>query len=86
MSDTEEINEVTLKMPTFSKSSTSGWFQILEANFALKKITKESTKFLHLLSMLTPEVITQLPPNLLQYQNYTDIKQTILKWYEKTKP
>ena len=63
MSDTEEINEVTLKIPTFSESSALSWFQILEANFALKKITKESTKFLHLLSMLTPEVITQLPPN-----------------------
>ena len=61
MSDTEEINEVTLKMPTFSESSALGLFQILEANFALKKVTKELTKFLHLLSMLTPEVITQLP-------------------------
>ena len=37
MAENEEIDSVAIKMPTFLNTSASAWFEILEAQFEIKK-------------------------------------------------
>lgn len=93
-SDTEEqpnaapaySNHVSIKMPQFMSSSVSGWFQILEAQFHLKSIKSEETKFFHLIAALPPDLISKLPAAQLQNQKYSEIKDAVIATHEKTKP
>lgn len=83
---TEEIHHISMKIPIFSEASAAGWFQILEANFSLAKITIEETKFYHALSALPPETVTRLSPTDLTGKNFNTLKTSVLALYERTKP
>lgn len=81
-----EISHIGFKAPAFIQSNVTAWFTIVEANFTLSKITTEETKFLHVISSLPPEVITSIPPVVLQEKSFTSLKNTIIENYEKSKP
>jgi len=76
---------VGVKMPQFMETAPAAWFSILEANFHIKKITTEETKFFHLIAALPPEVVQKLQKQLPD-RNYTETKQVVVNIYEETKP
>ena len=64
-----KVSAVSLKLPPFWPSKATLWFAHAEAQFHLRNITVDKTKFAHLLTMLdstTAEFamdIVQNPPN-----------------------
>ena len=77
---------VNIKPPDFMEASVNGWFTILEAQFHLRKVSVPVTKFYSVISALPAEIVTKLPPTVLQNKNYEELKTTVLNMYEKTKP
>lgn len=91
MSDEEKqvqlpLNVVGIKMPAFMETAAAAWFSILEANFHIKSITSEQTRFFHLIANLPPEVVSKIPVSLITKHNYTETKTAVLAIHERTKP
>ena len=90
MSDSEEevINTVAIKPPKFMENSVCGWFAILEAQFHLRNIKNETTKFYHVIAALPAEVVSRLNGNTIDptKTNYEELKEKVIGIYEKTKP
>ena len=82
----EEIQAVAIKMPDFMETAASAWFQIMEANFKLKRITIGETKFFHVVASLPPALIARLPPQILETQDYSEIRTAVIAMHERTKP
>lgn len=80
------LNLVGIKMPAFMETAASAWFSILEANFHIRSITSEETKFFHLIATLPPEVITKISATVMNAKKYTDAKEIVIAIHEKTKP
>jgi len=84
--DTDVNCHVSVKPPEFSEQNASGWFAILEAQFNLAKVTRESTQFFQCLSALPASLVSRLPSNLITEQKYTELKDAILGLVERSKP
>ena len=67
---------VAIKLPAFWASNTKMWFIQAESQFALRKITEESTKFHHVISALDCDTGTQVMDVL---ENPGDTPYTTLK-------
>lgn len=80
------VEHVTVKVPEFMESAVTGWFQIIEAQFTLKGISKTETKFLHLLTNLPANIVSKLPEKTFTSNNYEILKTAVLSTYEQTKP
>ena len=76
---------VAIKTPQFSQTHCQGWFNILEAQFEIARVTTESTKYFNTLSALPPECVGRIPPECLAQRNYASLKSTVLSMYEQTK-
>ena len=85
MPDTDVGNVVAVKMPQFLETAPASWFSILEANFHIKKISTEETKFFHLIAVLPPEIVSKLGMKL-EEKNDSATKETVINIYERTKP
>ena len=48
----EIVHAVALKLPIFWAAQPKIWLSLAEAQFALREITKETTKFYHVVSAL----------------------------------
>ena len=53
-------NNISIKMPPFSETYANGWFDIIDAQFAIKGIKTSSTKFIHAVASLTPDMVADL--------------------------
>ena len=78
-----EEHAVAVKLPTFWPSQPDVWFVQVEAQFHLRKITNNDTKYYHVLAALDQDTVTRLidlitsPPD--------DDKYTALKtWLTET--
>lgn len=75
---TNEEHAVSLKLPTFWTSQPEVWFAQAEAQFNLRRITADDTKYFHVLSALDQETATRLldlinrPPANNKYQALKD--------------
>lgn len=64
----------TLKLPPFWSADASLWFRQVEAQFELRRISCDKTKFNHIISNLPGEIITSIrdiiisPPDLNKYE------------------
>ena len=78
------MHAVALKLPTFWAEQPKIWFAQAEAQFALREITKETTKFYHVVSALDQQTAGRLldvldaPP---QGDSYTALKSRLLQTY-----
>ena len=81
-----DIFHVTVKAPPFMETAVSGWFQILEAQFSLRNINNNETKFFHVLANLPPETVSRVPSNILENHHFSELKNFVKELYEKTKP
>lgn len=84
--ENQNIQHISVKVPEFADTYVQGWFNLLEAQFALRSISQESTKFFNLLSSLPPSVISNIPKETINSRNYGETKAIILQQYEKSKP
>ena len=73
-----EENAVAIKLPTFWTSQPRVWFAQAEAQFVIRKITADDTKYYHVLSALDQDTATRLldlissPPSENKYQTLED--------------
>lgn len=85
MTGDDETNAVSVKLPTFWPTRPTIWFIQAEAQFALRKIISDDTKYHHLVSSLTADVADRV---LHQLQNppdvdkYKALKDKLLAKYE----
>ena len=86
--ETTHVNAATIKPPAFMETAVPGWFSIIEAQFHLRNITSESTKFYSVIAALPAEVISRMPPTTLNLDtsDYKTLKDGLISSYEKTKP
>lgn len=78
-------NAVTLKLPEFWESSASAWFAQTEAQFALREITADTTKYYYVMSTLgnsTASRVVSLLTNPPENEKYTALKAHLLKTFE----
>ncbi|KAL1264200.1 hypothetical protein QQF64_004555 [Cirrhinus molitorella] len=78
-------NAVTLKLPEFWESSASAWFAQTEAQFALREITADATKYYYVvsaLSSLTASRVVSLLKNPPAAEKYDALKTHLLKTFE----
>lgn len=83
---TEYLHHMSIKPPVFTETSAVGWFFIMESQFRLKGITVESTKFFHVITALPADLVSNLPADILEGNNFTNLKKAVIDIYEKTKP
>ena len=82
----QTVNIVGVKMPAFMETAAPAWFSILEANFHIKNITAEKTRFFHLIANLPPEIVAKISAGMITNQNYTETKGAVIANHERTKP
>ena len=81
-----EVEFIAIKPPPFLETAATAWFAILEAQFHLRKITSEETKFYHALAALPPEIITRIPGEQISTRTYSSLKDAVISAHERTKP
>ena len=78
-------NALSLKLPEFWESSASAWFAQTEAQFALREITADTTKYYYVVSALGSSTATRVV-SLLKHppaeNKYTALKAHLLKTFE----
>ena len=85
----DDINVTAVKLPTFWTENAASWFNQAEAQFALRNITQDETKYYHVVSSLDmhtsarANVLMQNPPAT---NKYTALKNFLLKAYQLSEP
>ena len=78
-------NAVALKLPPFRISQPRVWYQQAEAQFALRKITADDTKYFNVVAALDQETASRLidylekPP---EEDRYSSIKKRLLSTFD----
>ena len=75
--ESTEVSRVSLKTAEFSEPNANGWFLILETQFKLTHISVESTKFCHCLAALPASVVNRLSTNIIEEENYENLKKAV---------
>ena len=83
------VNSVAMKLPTFWVSSPAAWFAQAEAQFALRKITEDETKYYHVVA--APDTNTAIralsvltsPPQQNKYQTIKSFLSSVYGLTEK---
>ncbi|XP_065193198.1 uncharacterized protein LOC135824372 [Sycon ciliatum] len=76
------VTSVSLKLPPFWPNDPQLWFTQVEAQFAIKGITVENTKYQYVVSSLTHEFAHEVRDVLLQpptQQPYTNLKRHLVE-------
>lgn len=85
----EEISAVSVKLPGFWSERAAVWFVQAEAQFAVRGITSEDTKYHHVVAALDQDTATRIL-DLLQdpppTDKYTAIKDRLLKTFTLSEP
>ena len=79
------IAVVSLKLPLFWPADPTVWFLQVEAQFTLKGIVQQHTRFDHVIAVLTPEVATEVRDIILNPPEdtpYDLLKATLIKRME----
>ena len=84
MPDQDQVN-VVVKLPAFWTSNPTGWFALVEAQFGLRGITTDDTKFWHLIAALDSEVsarVASLLRNPPAQDKYVALRKHLLNAYD----
>lgn len=86
MSDDEKLSgqalAVSIKPAPFYRNNPLVWFRQLEAQFSLRGIKSQETKFFHVLASLPEDVAMSIDENVTQYD---EIKNAVVSNFHKTK-
>lgn len=80
------VNAVAVRPPVFSETAAAVWFRVLETQFRIARITTTGTKFIQATSALPMSVLENVPENVLENENYDELKQAVISFHESTKP
>ena len=83
--ETMSDNAVTLKLPSFWTQQPSVWFAQTEAQFAIRKIVQEETKYYHVVAALDQETATRVMDMLSTIPEstpYSKLKQRLLDTFD----
>lgn len=83
--DARAVASVAVKLPEFWKSDPAMWFAQAEAQFALAGVTKDITKFNHIVAKVDQTVlrhVSDLVANPPENQKYEAIKTRLLSRFE----
>ena len=83
--DDANIAHLSIKPPQFTSNYSSGWFEIVEAQFALANIKSSTTKFFHALSAMPPDLVYKLSPSVLTNKDYGELKTAVTTLFESSK-
>ncbi|KAJ8389882.1 hypothetical protein AAFF_G00113510 [Aldrovandia affinis] len=78
-------NAVAIKLPEFWESSAAAWFSTVEAQFEIRKITDDKTRYYYVVAALGSSVASRLvglltdPP---EEDKYATLKALLLKTFE----
>lgn len=84
--NTQHAFHVAVKPPKFDEASASRWFNIIESQFVIAKITSNLTKFHHVLANLPVNVMAQLSNEQIASNNYDTLKADIIALFSKSSP
>ena len=83
-----ETNAVAIKLPTFWAQQPEVWFVQAEAQFHIRKITDDTTKYYHVVAALDQETSGRILSTLSSPptdNKYTDLKQRLLTTFGLSK-
>ncbi len=83
-----EVNAVSLKLPIFWPDDVALWFAHIEAQFAIRNITAEDTRYYYVVSALDRETARRLRSTLAappSQGKYTNIKAQLTKTFTMSK-
>ncbi len=75
-------NSVTIKIPPFWPFDPELWFAQVEAQFAIKQITVQNTKYSHVVAALSPEAATEVRDLILnppETDPYNVLKKSLIE-------
>ena len=64
---TETVSHIAVKAPPFYRKSPETWFRRLEAQFSLANITRQETKFNHVLAVLPEDIACEIEADISTY-------------------
>ena len=76
------VSAVTIKLPPFWPTDPAVWFLQVEAQFSLKGIVQQRTRFDHVIAVLAPEVATEVRDLILNPPDdtpYDHLKAALIK-------
>ena len=79
------VSAVSIKLPSFWPADPAVWFLQVEAQFSLKGIAQQRTKFDHVIAVLAPEVATEVRDLILNPPDdapYDLLKTALIKCTE----
>ena len=78
------VQAVSLKLPTFLATRPDVWFQQTEAQFAIRGITDQTTKYFYLLTALDPVVAERMAGDVASApadNKYSYLKEKLMEVY-----
>lgn len=84
--DKVAVTQVNIKTPKFIEIAINGCFSIIEAQFHLRNVTTNNTKFYMMIVSLPADMVAKIPPFILESKNYEEPKKTITTSQERMKP
>lgn len=82
------FNTVFIKLPEFYTSNPASWFLQREAQFGIRSVTQDETKFWHVLATLDVETsahVSGLISLAATSQKYSTLKEFLIKTYSPTR-
>jgi hypothetical protein len=80
------LPHVTIKAPAFSENSVIFFFKVFDAQFKFGRITSDETKYFHAISSIPMEYLEILPRDVIDSNNYENLKSALIAAYEQSKP
>ena len=84
----QDLNAVAIKLPTFWTAQPTVWFLQAEAQFNIRKVTEDSTKYYYVVSALdqtTASRITDVLQNPPDNGLYDNLKKRLLETYGQSR-
>lgn len=84
MSEEKNIASVSIKVAPFWKVNPALWFQQLEAQFALRGITQDETKYYYAISAIESDVLQEVSDIIInppQKEKYNALKVNLIKQF-----
>lgn len=86
-SQASEISHISIKLPPIWRKNIKVWFVRVEAQFATANITREITKFNHVIASLdcdVAEMISDILSRPTSGTPYTDLKNRLIQEFEES--